>query len=131
MTIALWCILIAGALPYVAFSFVKGLDARQPRVGVVGLEGRAARAYGAQLNGFETFPLFAAAVIVSHVVGGPSATANILAVAYVLLRIGHMAAYIGDRQPCARGRSRRRNWSPRRFSSFPLFAEEGSACLRR
>jgi uncharacterized MAPEG superfamily protein len=99
MTIAIWCILIAGTLPYVAFGFVKGLDPHQPRAGVVGLEGRAARAYGAQLNGFETFPIFAAAVIVSHVVGGPSMTANILAVVYVLLRIGHMVAYIADRQP--------------------------------
>ena len=43
--------------------------------------------------------VFAAAVIVSHIVGGPSALANALAVIYVLLRIGHMAAYIGDRQP--------------------------------
>lgn len=66
MTIALWCILIAGALPYAAFGFVKGLEPRQPRAGVQGLRGQAARAYAAQLNGFETFPLFAAAVIVSH-----------------------------------------------------------------
>ena len=99
MTIAIWCILIAGTLPYVAFGLVKGLDPYQPRAGVAGLDGRAARAYGAQLNGFETFPIFAAAVIVSHVVGGPSMTANILAVVYVLLRIGHMVAYIADRQP--------------------------------
>lgn len=99
MTIAIWCILIAAALPYIAFSFVKGIDGRQPRAGVGGLEGQAARAYGAQLNGFETFPLFAAAVIVSHMVGGPSTAANILAVIYVLLRVGHMAAYIADRQP--------------------------------
>jgi uncharacterized MAPEG superfamily protein len=99
MTIAIWCILIAAALPYVAFSFVNGIDANQPRTSVASLEGRAARAYGAQLNGFETFPLFAAAVIVSHVVGGPSLTANVLAVIYVLLRIGHMAVYIAGRQP--------------------------------
>ena len=99
MTIAIWCVLIAGILPYVAFSFVRGLDARQPRVGVAELQGRTARAYGAQLNGFETFPIFAAAVIVSHMVGGPSRIADILAVVYVLLRVGHMAAYIADRQP--------------------------------
>jgi uncharacterized MAPEG superfamily protein len=99
MTIAFWCILIAGTLPYVAFSFVKGLDPSHPRAGAAGLVGRQARAYGAQLNGFETFPLFAAAVIVSHVVAGTSMTTNILAVLYVLLRIGHMAAYIADRQP--------------------------------
>jgi uncharacterized MAPEG superfamily protein len=95
----LWCILIAALLPYVAFSFVKGLDARHPRAGVSDLTGQAARAYAAQLNGFETVPFFAAAVIVSHIAGGPSAAANLLAVIYVLLRAGHMAAYLSDRQP--------------------------------
>ena len=55
MTIAIWCILIAAALPYVAFSFVKGIDGRQPRAGVGGLEGQAARAYGAQLKASRRF----------------------------------------------------------------------------
>jgi len=32
-------------------------------------------------------------------VGGPSRIADILAAVYVLLRVGHMAAYIGGRQP--------------------------------
>jgi uncharacterized MAPEG superfamily protein len=99
MTIAIWCILIAAVLPYVAFSFVKGLDPNEPRVGVGSLVGQAARAYGAQLNAFETFPFFAAAVIVAHMVGGPSRIVDILAVVYVLVRIGHMAAYIAGRQP--------------------------------
>ena len=31
MTIALWCIFIAATLPYVPFSYVKGLDPIQPR----------------------------------------------------------------------------------------------------
>jgi uncharacterized MAPEG superfamily protein len=57
------------------------------------------RAYGAHLNGLETFPWFAAAVIVAHMVGGPSRIANVLAIVYVLLRIGHMAAYVAGRQP--------------------------------
>jgi uncharacterized MAPEG superfamily protein len=99
MTIALWCVLIAAILPYVAFSFVQGLDARHPRAAVSDLTGQAARAHAAQLNGFETFPFFAAAVIVSHIVGGPSAAANLLAVIYVVLRAGHLAAYLADRQP--------------------------------
>ncbi len=99
MTIAIWCILIAATLPYVPFSYVKGLDPNQPRFHVGDLTGRSARAYGAHLNGLETFPWFAAAVIVSHMIGGPSTTANVLAVVYVLLRIGHMAAYVADRQP--------------------------------
>ena len=99
MTIAIWCIFIASALPYVAFGFVKGLDARHPRVGVGDLEGRSMLAYGAHLNGLETFPWFAAAVIVAHMLEGANATVNALAVVYVLLRVGHLAAYLVDRQP--------------------------------
>lgn len=99
MTIAIWCILIAAILPYVAFSFVKGLDPNQPRHHVSDLIGRPARAYGAHLNALETFPWFASAVIVAHMVAGPSRMSDILAVLYVLVRLGHMAAYIGDRQP--------------------------------
>ncbi|MBV9289740.1 MAG: MAPEG family protein [Hyphomicrobiales bacterium] len=99
MTIAIWCIFIAATLPYVAFGMVKGLDPVQPRYHAGDLETRSLRAYGAHLNGLETFPWFAAAVIVAHMVGGPSRIADILAVVYVLIRIGHMAAYIGGRQP--------------------------------
>jgi uncharacterized MAPEG superfamily protein len=99
MTIAIWCILIAATLPYVAFGFVKGLDPNEPRARVPDLEGPVARAYGAQLNGFETFPLFASAVIVAHMIGGPSRIVDLLAVIYILLRVGHLAAYLSGRQP--------------------------------
>ena len=99
MTIALWCILIAATLPYAAFSFVKGLDPIQPRDRLGDLGARSARAYGAHLNGLETFPWFASAVIVAHTIAGPSRIADILAVGYVLARIGHLAAYLSGRQP--------------------------------
>ena len=99
MTIAIWCILVASFLPLVAFSFVKGLDPNAPRLQVGQLAGQSIRAYGAHLHAYETFPWFAAAVIVAHMVGGPSRFTDILAVVYVLLRVGHMAAYIGGRQP--------------------------------
>ena len=32
-------------------------------------------------------------------IGGPSRIADVLAVVYVLIRLGHMAAYIAGRQP--------------------------------
>lgn len=99
MTIALWCVLIAGLLPYVAFSFVRGVDPRLPRAGAANLAGLSARAYGAHLNGLETYPFFAAAVIVAHMVAGPSRVTDILAVVYILVRIAHMVAYLADRQP--------------------------------
>ena len=99
MTIAIWCILVAQILPYVAFSFVKGVDPNQPRHHAGDLVGQSMRAYGAHLNGLETFPWFAAAVIVAHMVAGPSRIVDVLAVIYILLRIGHLAAYLAGRQP--------------------------------
>jgi uncharacterized MAPEG superfamily protein len=99
MTIAIWCILIAATLPYVPFSFVKDLDPNQPRYHVGELVGQSARAYGAHLNGLETYPFFAFAVIIAHIIGGPSRVTDVLAVIYILLRIGHMIAYVAGRQP--------------------------------
>jgi len=100
MTLAFWCVLVAAVLPYVPFGFASGgLNPRAPRAGANALEGLAARAYGAHLNGFEAFPFFAAAVIISHIVEGPSALVGWLAVAFVAVRIGHMAFYLSDRQP--------------------------------
>jgi uncharacterized MAPEG superfamily protein len=104
MTIAFWCVLIAGTLPYLVFGPAsKVLDINSPRTGVKNLEGFPARCYGAHLNGFETFPLFAAVVIIAHVVRGPSAVVDVLAVLYILVRAGHAAAYLTDRQPLRTG----------------------------
>ncbi|MGO9770189.1 MAG: MAPEG family protein [Roseiarcus sp.] len=100
MTIAFWCVFVAALLPYVPFGFASTkLDPHAPRLGAPALQGLAARAYGAHLNGFEAFPFFAAAVIVSHVVEGANATVGWLAVAFVAARLAHMAFYLTDRQP--------------------------------
>jgi len=98
MTLAIWCVLVAAFLPYVPFGLASPkLDPHAPRRNVQKLEGLAARAHGAHLNAFEAFPFFAAAVIVSQVVEGPSATVGWLALAFVVVRIGHMAFYLADR----------------------------------
>jgi len=100
MTVAFWCILVAALLPYVPFALVGSkLNPHTPRLSAPLLEGTPARAYGAHLNSFEAFPFFAAAVIVSHIVEGPSATVGWLAVLFVLVRLAHMAFYLSDRQP--------------------------------
>jgi len=100
MTIAFWCVFVAALLPYVPFGFASTkLDPHAPRLGAPALQGLAARAYGAHLNGFEAFPFFAAAVIVSHVVEGANATVGWFAVAFVVARLAHMAFYLTDRQP--------------------------------
>ena len=100
MTVAFWCVLVAALLPYVPLAFAKSkLDRHLPRIGAQALEGLAARGYGAHLNSFEAFPFFAAAVIVSHLVEGASAIVGWLALAFIVARIGHMAAYLMDRPP--------------------------------
>lgn len=100
MTMAFWCVFVAALLPYVPFGLASSkLNPNAPRLGVAALEGVAARAYGAHLNGFEAFPFFAAAVIVSHIVEGANATVGWLALAFILARLAHMAFYLMDRQP--------------------------------
>lgn len=100
MTIAFWCVLIAGLLPYVVFGpAATKLDIKMPRRLVADLEGLPARAHGAHLNHFEAFPFFAAAVIVAHVVSGPSALVNWLAAAFIVVRLFYTAMYLADRQP--------------------------------
>jgi uncharacterized MAPEG superfamily protein len=99
MTIAFWCVLVAALLPYAVFGPASAkLDIKTPRK-TTNLEGRAAYAHGAHLNHFEAFPFFAAAVIIAHVVGGPSALVNWLAVAFILVRIFYTFMYLSGRQP--------------------------------
>ena len=60
----------------------------------------AARAYGAHLNAFETFPPFAAAVIIAHVVEGAERDrSTCLAMLWIVARLAHMGFYLADRQP--------------------------------
>jgi uncharacterized MAPEG superfamily protein len=99
MTIAFWCVLVAALLPYVPFTFVKGLDPKTPRVTVAKLQGLPARAHGAHLNAFEAFAPFAAAVIIAHIVEGPNTIVNVLALLFVAARVAHMGFYLADRQP--------------------------------
>ncbi len=100
MTIAFWCVFIAGLLPYAAFSVMAtSLDPRLPRVAAARLDGVKARANGAHLNAFEAFGFFAAAVIVAYLVEGANSTINLLAVAFIVVRAGHMVFYLLDRQP--------------------------------
>jgi uncharacterized MAPEG superfamily protein len=100
MTIAIWCVLIAALLPYAVFGLASArLDIKLPRRLVGDLEGVAARAYGAHLNHFESFPSFAAAVIIAHMLSGGSTLVNWLAVAYIVVRLFYTAMYLTDRQP--------------------------------
>ena len=99
MTIALWCVLIAGLLPYAAALIAKAggterFDNNNPRAWLARQEGWRARANAAQANGFETFPLFAAAVIIAHMLRGPQAMVDTLAVVFIAARVAYLGLYL-------------------------------------
>jgi uncharacterized MAPEG superfamily protein len=96
---ALWCVLIAGLLPYVAVMIAKGgakFDNNNPRDWLAKQEGYRRRANGAQANSFEAFPLFAVAVIVAHVLHGPQARVDTLAIVFIAARVAYLICYIAD-----------------------------------
>ena len=63
--------------------------------------GLRARSQGAHFNGYESFPFFAAAVILAEMRAAPQTTINILAVAFVLIRVAYVLLYLANR-PTAR-----------------------------
>ncbi len=100
MTVALWCVLAAGILPYVATLIAKsgrkGFDNRTPRDWLAKQEGFRKRANAGQLNSFEAFPLFAAAVIIAHLVRGPQPLVDLLALLFVALRVLYLVCYLAN-----------------------------------
>jgi uncharacterized MAPEG superfamily protein len=104
MTTPFWCILIASLLPYVwsgaavrarADQFGQ-VDNKLPRAQQAQLTGWGARAVGASANAFETFPFFAAAVIVAHIAGADPGWSATWSLVYVAARILHGLCYVGD-----------------------------------
>jgi uncharacterized MAPEG superfamily protein len=99
LSIALWCVLVAGLLPYVATLIAKskrGFDNANPRVWLDGQQGFRQRANSAQLNSFEAFPLFAAAVIIATFLQAPQGGVDVLAAGFVIARLLYIACYVGN-----------------------------------
>ncbi|HRD96392.1 MAG TPA: MAPEG family protein [Rubrivivax sp.] len=108
MTIAETCVLIACLLPIACAGIAKsrgfgkprregGFDNHNPRDWLARLQGWQARAHAAQLNSFEALPIFVAGVLIAQQHQAPQHTINALAVAFVVLRIGFIGAYLADR----------------------------------
>lgn len=101
MTIALWCVLIAGLLPYAGTAVAKWgfrqYDNNNPREWLARQGGVRARGNAAQANSFEAFPFFAAAVIVATLLKADQTTLDILAMVFVAARIAYIACYVTDR----------------------------------
>lgn len=102
MTIALWCVLVAAVMPIVFAGVAKfgggGYNNRKPREFLEKLEGWRKRAHWAQVNSFEAFPPFAAAVIIAQMLNAPQNQINALAVGFIVLRVLYGLAYLADKQ---------------------------------
>ena len=100
MSVAFWCVLIAGVLPIVAATIAKAggerFSNRNPRGWLAKQEGFRARANAAQLNSFEAFPFFAAAVIVAQLTQAPAERVDALAVIFVVARVAYLVSYLGN-----------------------------------
>jgi len=100
MTIALWCVLVAALLPYLATTIAKAggekYDNRDPRSWLERQQGFRVRANNAQLNSFEAFPFFAVAVIVAQTLHAPQERVDALALVFIAARLGYVACYLAD-----------------------------------
>jgi uncharacterized MAPEG superfamily protein len=102
MTIAEWCVFGALLLYLLTIAPVKWIrfrrfDNSKPRDPGFYEDPIAARALGAHLNGIETFPFFAVAVLLAEFRLCPQRLIDELAVLFLIVRIAYVFTYIGNR----------------------------------
>lgn len=101
MTIAYWSVLAAALLPYVFTLLAKAGGPRynnySPREFLEKQQGYRKRAHWTQLNGFEAFPPFAAAVIIAHQAGAVQSTIDLLALTFIACRILYGVMYLANK----------------------------------
>ena len=102
MTIAEWCVFGALLLYLLTIAPFKAIGTRRfdnarPRDATFYEDPIRARALGAHLNGIETFPFFAAAVLLAEFRLCPQKLIDELAVLFLIVRIAYVLTYIGNR----------------------------------
>ena len=104
MSITLWCLFFAGLLHLISkiplaraqAQSAVGYDNKNPREQQHALDGWGRRALAAHQNQIESFPLFAAGVLVATVSGITSSAVTYLAVIFIVARIAYIYCYIKD-----------------------------------
>jgi uncharacterized MAPEG superfamily protein len=100
MTFAFWCVLCAGLLPVLTVAVAKGgmrsADNAAPRAWLERQQGMRQRADYAHRNHFEAFPFFAAAVLVAALAHAPQGRVDMLAGAFIGLRLIYTGLYLGN-----------------------------------
>ena len=99
LTLAYWCVLAAAVLPYLSAYLAKAgaygpRDNAAPREWASRQSGWRSRANAAQANGFEGLPFFIGAVVIAHQLGAVQGRIDLLAGAYVVLRVVYVGLYV-------------------------------------
>jgi len=108
LTLAYWAVLVAALLPIVCAGIAKwgafgkapcdgGYDNHDPRAWLARQSGWRVRANAAQTNSFEALPFFIGAVIIAHQSGALQSRLDLLAGAFVALRLIYIALYVTDK----------------------------------
>ena len=102
LAIAYWCVLIAAVLPLVWSGIAKAsgpeFDNRDPRGWLARQDNPfSVRANAAQLNAFEAFPTFVAAVVLAQLAGVDSGQIALLSIIFVVARVLHGVLYLTNR----------------------------------
>lgn len=101
MTIAYWCVLIAGLMAPVTVAVAKwgkrDYDNSEPRAWLDKQSGIRRRADYAHRNHFEAFPFFAAGVIIAHQVHAAQSTLNTLAMLFIAARLVYTFCYLTNK----------------------------------
>jgi uncharacterized MAPEG superfamily protein len=106
MTVAEWClfgtvILYLGTLAPAKALGHSEFDNADPRNPQFYEHPMRKRAFGAHINGIETFPFFAVAVVLAEFRQAPQHWVDLLATAFLISRVGFVVAYLADK-PTAR-----------------------------
>ena len=105
MSIALWCLFIAGLLHVLSKTPLfraqhkspEGYDNNNPREQQASLSGLGKRALAAHQNQIESFPLFFFFFLVATATGIVSSAIDYLAIAYIVARVAYIFYYLNDR----------------------------------
>jgi uncharacterized MAPEG superfamily protein len=93
--------MVAALLPVLCAGISKwgfqGFDNRNPREWLARQQGWRARAHAAQQNSWEAFAVFTAAVLTAQVAAAPQGRVDLLALAFIAVRLAYIACYVGDR----------------------------------
>lgn len=102
MTVAEWCmfgavLLYLGTIAQAKAVGHRDFDNALPRGAAFYEDPMRQRALGAHTNGIETFPFFAAAILLAEFRGAPQEWIDVLAVAFLASRIAFVIAYLWDK----------------------------------